>query len=286
MTQKKEPETYHQPSTPLQEKNTPIQRPEMSVKRPDTPVQRPATPKVEVYPSLLDPPPEPTNPMPTLPASSVVVIVNGPEGPSMWVVNNHGPPPREVVREAVVILEARVYPKRKSGVGHKQPKLSSLVLRDLTSMLEFFHAYVTGDDITWRKAALDTSQVKGHGQGHARTLCVWGRACILDPHFIPRTAYGQNQDPLICRDKFQKELKTYLQEVGKYVTAMDVVQFTAQADVQATWGLTKAVSKSTAQCWMRELSYRWGRELKGLYFDGHEHPYVHQDFGSDLLENL
>ncbi|KAF8595589.1 hypothetical protein BDV93DRAFT_534888 [Ceratobasidium sp. AG-I] len=109
-------------------------------------------------------------------------------------------------------------------------------------------------DITWRAAVLDTVQAKAHGKGHACTLCAWGHACLVDPLFIPPTSWTEPR-PLIWHDEFQEELLVYLQEVGKYVTAAAVVQFTLQSDMQKTWGLTKAVSRTTAQRWMRALNY-------------------------------
>ncbi|KAG8706087.1 hypothetical protein FRC08_001279, partial [Ceratobasidium sp. 394] len=191
--------------------------------------------------------------------------------PSTPFLNSHSPPPLELVKCAIPVLEARVDPRRKSGVGHKKSKLNPLALKDLTSVLELFRTYAnTEPRMTWRNASIKISHAKGKGKGHAETLRKWGRACLLDPLYIPRTAYGHSQDPLIAYDEFQAELLEFLRGVGKYITAVSVIQYTAQPDTQSKWGLTEPISKTTAQKWMKVLGYRWGRQPKGLYLDGHE----------------
>ncbi|KDN45623.1 hypothetical protein RSAG8_04707, partial [Rhizoctonia solani AG-8 WAC10335] len=82
--------------------------------------------------------------------------------------SDHAPPIPELVAHAIPELEARVNPKRKSGVGHKKSELSSLALKDLSSILELFRTYTSPNnpDITWRQASLFVSTAKGHGKGH------------------------------------------------------------------------------------------------------------------------
>ncbi|KAG9082556.1 hypothetical protein FRC06_004935 [Ceratobasidium sp. 370] len=158
----------------------------------------------------------------------------------------HQPPPQPVVQQAIPALEERVNPRRKSGVGHAESKLTPLALQDLTSILELFHIYV-GKDITWKQVSIDVALAKDRGETHARTLRTWGRACLIEPSFTPRTSYGGNHDPLIKHDDFRKLLSKHLRSVGKYVTTSDVIQFTARPNIQEDWGLTKPVSKTTAK---------------------------------------
>ncbi|KDN44208.1 hypothetical protein RSAG8_05681, partial [Rhizoctonia solani AG-8 WAC10335] len=96
----------------------------------------------------------------------------------------------------------------------------------------------------------------------------------MDPTFIPRTSYGHSQDPLIEYDEFREDLLEHLRSVGKYATATSVIQYTVKPDVQALWGLTKPISKTTAQKWLKSLDYCWHHARKGLYLDGHERPDV------------
>ena len=62
----------------------------------------------------------------------------------------------------------------------------------------------------------------------------------------------------------------YLQGVGKYACAQDVVEFTKDDDVQKQYGLTKPISLATAKHWMGEMGFSWTKEPKGQYQDGHE----------------
>ncbi|QRW11541.1 hypothetical protein RhiLY_10540 [Ceratobasidium sp. AG-Ba] len=121
--------------------------------------------------------------------------------PNTPPAHDHQPPPVPLVEKAIVALEARVNPKRRSGVGHQPSKLNPLALKDLSSVLDFFHLY-TSKEIGWRDASLDIARSKGKGKGHAETLCWWGRGCLKDPSYIPRTSYGHNQDPIIKYDEF------------------------------------------------------------------------------------
>jgi hypothetical protein len=189
--------------------------------------------------------------------------------PSSVPLSKRQPPPREFVRRALPALEERTNPKRKSGVGHKKPNLTALALKDLSSVVELFRTY-TSKEITWVQASIDTALAKGHGKGYSRTLRTWGRACLQDPSFTPRTSYGQSNNPIIDHDEFREQLQIHLREAGKYVTTADVIQFTGQPEILERWGLTKAISKTTARRWMLSLDYRWRREQKGMYLDGHE----------------
>lgn len=108
----------------------------------------------------------------------------------------HYPPPIPLVQLAIPALDEHVHPKQKSGVGHLKSKLSPLALQDLNSVLELFYIY-TRKKISWEQASIDVAIAKGHGKGHACTLCTWGHPYLLDPSLIPCTSYGLNHDPVI-----------------------------------------------------------------------------------------
>ena len=68
-----------------------------------------------------------------------------------------------------------------------------------------------------------------------------------------------------------QELHTHLQGIGKFVKAMDIVDFMDTPEMWLRSGLKKQIDISTAQRWMRKLDYQWTySELKGQYVDGHE----------------
>ncbi|KAG9116348.1 hypothetical protein FRC07_007481 [Ceratobasidium sp. 392] len=113
----------------------------------------------------------PSSPAPSVPPSVATCDAQAP--PNTPIINNHQPPPLELVKHAIPILEAVVNPKRPSGSGHLQPKLNPLAVKDLRSVLELFQIY-TAKDITWQQASINVSNAKGHGKGHAESLRAWG----------------------------------------------------------------------------------------------------------------
>ncbi|KAG2336944.1 hypothetical protein BDR05DRAFT_895997, partial [Suillus weaverae] len=65
-------------------------------------------------------------------------------------------------------------------------------------------------------------------------------------------------------------IKTYLQSLGKYIRAEDIVDYLKDAKIQKRHGFLKPISLATANCWMKKLGYCWKTEGKGMYSDGHE----------------
>ena len=71
-------------------------------------------------------------------------------------------------------------------------------------------------------------------------------------------------------EELSDEIQIHLQSVGKYACAQDIVEFSKDNDVQKRYGFTKPICLTTAKHWMSLLGYRWGKEPKGQYQDGHE----------------
>jgi len=71
------------------------------------------------------------------------------------------------------------------------------------------------------------------------------------------------------------ELHNHLQSLDKkYLSAMDVIHYLNNSEVQARFKLKKTSSKSTAVQWMAAMKYHYGKEKNGMYIDGHEHEDV------------
>ena len=81
--------------------------------------------------------------------------------------------------------------------------------------------------------------------------------------------YGKRESR-INDEELSSEIQIYLQSVGKYACAQDIVNFSKSEDVQKQYSFTKPISLATAKLWMSLLGYRWTKELKGQYQDGHE----------------
>ncbi|KIM73867.1 hypothetical protein PILCRDRAFT_99232 [Piloderma croceum F 1598] len=67
-----------------------------------------------------------------------------------------------------------------------------------------------------------------------------------------------------------KMLLLHLQGIGKYVRAMDIVEYVGTPEVLVCLKLTKMISLATAQCWMKTVGYCWSKTPTGQFVDGHE----------------
>ncbi|KAI0075713.1 hypothetical protein K474DRAFT_1567303, partial [Panus rudis PR-1116 ss-1] len=122
---------------------------------------------------------------------------------------------------------------------------------------------------------IDVSKQASHswqrGPHHARVLRKWTRAFLADRHNLPYTpSTSAWRHSLIERPALREAIIAHLQSIGKYVRALDIVDFLARPDIQRRHGLTKTIALSTAQEWMHALSYRWGKTPSGQFVDGHE----------------
>lgn len=128
---------------------------------------------------------------------------------------------------------------------------------------------------SWISCSLKTAKAYQTGPATAKSLRHWTQAFIADRHVLPYTAVRPWQQSLLehCPD-LKTTIEEHLQSIGLYVRAMDIVQFMAEPANLLRFGLTKPVSLSTAQAWMRLLEYRWIKVPSGQYVDGHEHADV------------
>ena len=124
----------------------------------------------------------------------------------------------------------------------------------------------------WTAASLATASNLEKGLAHARKLREWTRAFIDDRKDLPVNPYGAWTESVIDKyPEIAQELHAHLQGIGKFVKAMDIVDFMDTPEMWLRSGLKKWIDISTAQRWMRKLDYRWTySELKGQYVDGHE----------------
>ncbi|EPS93136.1 hypothetical protein FOMPIDRAFT_49824 [Fomitopsis schrenkii] len=127
-----------------------------------------------------------------------------------------------------------------------------------------------GRHIGWAAASLKTAQAWEQGTHRARKLREWTRGFLEDRHCLPFTPEATWKTSLLVNPELKAALGQHLQSVGKYVRAMDIVEYMARPEVLATYGLSTPISLSTAQTWMHVLEYRWTKVPSGQYVDGHE----------------
>ncbi|KAH9921775.1 uncharacterized protein B0H18DRAFT_879891, partial [Fomitopsis serialis] len=138
----------------------------------------------------------------------------------------------------------------------------------------FLHFFVSVDEsgrhIGWAAASLKTAQAWEQGPHQARKLREWTRNFMEDHHCLPFTPEATWKTSLLEKPDLKEAISEHLQSIGKYVRAMDIVEYMARPDVLVTYGLTKPIGLSTAQTWMHALDYRWTKDPSGQYIDGHE----------------
>lgn len=137
----------------------------------------------------------------------------------------------------------------------------------------------TEDDGIWQGRWIDTSVsvalTWGKASSYAQPLHKWCRAFIKDETSLPKNPYGAwNTSVLHMDEDLKAEIETYLQLKGKFVRAQDIVECVSKEHLMVRLRCQKPISVQTARRWMRMLGYRWRKEPKGQYADGHESPEV------------
>jgi hypothetical protein len=189
------------------------------------------------------------------------------------VAGQYSPPP--TIDEAAIALKdirLMLNPPRASGIGYKDPKLDSLLQSRLEKMRMFLWNYIDPSNKTrgWQAASLQTARAFEKTTWLAGRLRQWTRAYILDREDLPLNIYGTWNSSKLEDEDFAQELLLHLQGIGKFVKAMDIVDYVARPNVMARLNLTKPISVATAKRWMTRVGYRWTKTPCGQYVDGHE----------------
>ncbi|KAI0364377.1 hypothetical protein BV20DRAFT_956332 [Pilatotrama ljubarskyi] len=126
--------------------------------------------------------------------------------------------------------------------------------------------------VSWIKASEQAAFTYEGGPSLAKTLHAWACAFIIDRHALPFEARGINSKHALHaqNDDLCRAIVEHLEQIGKYVRALDIVEYLAKPEVQDEFGLKRTVGLSTAQRWMNELGYRWKRTPSGQFVDGHQ----------------
>ncbi|KAJ8584318.1 hypothetical protein M405DRAFT_866319 [Rhizopogon salebrosus TDB-379] len=170
-------------------------------------------------------------------------------------------------------------PRRKSGVGFIWGDLPPLLqgrLEQMRMLLCVFIDHTNNAEAEgrpgpqWMASSLIIAKVHQKGPSYARKLRFWTRSFIMDRDNLPFDSYGISHLSKIDDDELASELYTHLQSIGKYIKAADLVSYVSNKEVQKRFGLTSGISHATAKRWMNKLGYRWLRDHRGQYVDGHE----------------
>jgi hypothetical protein len=166
------------------------------------------------------------------------------------------------------------HPPQHIGRGYKDPELDVLFRNCLKGMKQFMWTYINPNSGTmgkWQGSSLKTADNLQKGPAHAQKLCQWVREYVEDCEDLLVNPYGQWNESVIDKDPvLAQEIHAHLQGIGKYVKAMDLVNFMDTPEMREQTGLKKRIDVSTVQRWMKKLDYCWTYTPKGQYIDGHK----------------
>ena len=177
------------------------------------------------------------------------------------------PPTIEEVTSAHMDLQQILKPPHHSGRGYKDPEFDHLFQHRLEGMKQFMWVYInlkSGFTGKWQAASLKTADNLEKGPALAKNLCIWTQAFIADHEDLPINPYGAwNEATIDKHPEIAQEIHAHLQGTGKFMKAMDLVNFMDMPEMREQSGLKRRMDLVTAQQWMKKLNYCWDYDLKG-----------------------
>ena len=150
------------------------------------------------------------------------------EIPSAWLGSFSPPPTLEEATLALQDLKNILWPSQR-GAGYKDPKLDLFFRGQLDGMKQFLWAYVNLNSKTyrcWQAASLQTADALEKGLSHAWKLRKWGHAFLADRSDLLVNPYAEWNESVLEKDEtLAHDIHVHLQGIGKYVKAMDLVDF-------------------------------------------------------------
>jgi hypothetical protein len=180
------------------------------------------------------------------------------------------PPRRNAPEVLIAIISLRSLLKDKRKFHH-------VLWARIASILSMLHFYTgsAGKALSWTEASDLAAQGAGKKDWYSRQLRNWARSFITTQQ-LPTLNNTNFKHSMIEDESLAQEIKLYLQTLGKHFKAADVVFYLDQPEIKERFGISKAISERTAQRFLNVMSYRYGKEAKGMYSDGHERDDVVQ----------
>ncbi|KAJ7927374.1 hypothetical protein B0H13DRAFT_2312578 [Mycena leptocephala] len=164
------------------------------------------------------------------------------------------PPSAQKVDAAISKLNNILHPSRGPNTsGYKSVEMNRVLLARLELMLSFLRLYASGGYTAWPQSADIVAKSAGKGSWLSRRIREWTVNFIKDDENLPTAEYGKMNGSVLEDEDLAQELHLHLQGIGKHVAAQDI-----------------GISLATAQRWMKRMEFRWTKEPKGMYSDGHE----------------
>ncbi|KAJ7711523.1 hypothetical protein B0H16DRAFT_1251327, partial [Mycena metata] len=177
------------------------------------------------------------------------------------------------VDTAIQSLQDILHPRRAKGRGHKKADLDIVTTARLECMVRFLRLYKASGYSGWtlHSETVATSTGKSGSKSYlGRKIRQWAIEFCEDNKKIPSHRYGQFNSSILSDEDIAGDIHLHLQSLGKFVSAKAIVQYVATPEFQARLSVKRKITIRTAQRWMKKMGYRWRKEPKGMYSDGHE----------------
>ncbi|KAF7303356.1 hypothetical protein MIND_00563400 [Mycena indigotica] len=137
--------------------------------------------------------------------------------------------------------------------------LEDLLRRDGEMALDgFVQNSILSSRLVWRRCNSELIARAGGKMGAqtwlGRKLREWSIAFCKDKKNIPSHKYGRFSASMLSDEDIAADIHLHLQSL----------------EFQARLRVKRDISVRTAQNWMHKMGYRWRKEPKGMYSDGHE----------------
>ncbi|KAJ7938534.1 hypothetical protein B0H13DRAFT_1587591, partial [Mycena leptocephala] len=137
-------------------------------------------------------------------------------------------------------------------------------------MLAFLRLYAAEGYTGWANKADIIAKSAGKGSWLSRRVREWAIAFMKDPAYMPNAEYGKFTDSILDDENLAQEIYLHLQGLDTWICAQDLVNYMSSDEMKSRLNLRRDISLRTAQRWMKRMKYRWTKEPKGMYSDGHE----------------
>ncbi|CUA75192.1 Periplasmic nitrate reductase [Rhizoctonia solani] len=156
------------------------------------------------------------------------------------------------------------------GGGYTYHELDHTTRDRFTAMRACLINYLRSDSKGFIVESLVAAQGQCKSLTYARSIRKWIRE-LIETGDLPYFQHRWWNVPLLGDEDIGREIKAHLQVVGKQACAEAIVNFFSDTATQTRLGVSKPISLRTAQRWMSKYGgFRWRKEPKGQYFDGHE----------------
>ena len=183
-------------------------------------------------------------------------------------------PTQLIAKKALDDLQKKLWPRRKKGSGYTDPGLDIFVRTRMEGMQAMLNLYTSPQSFTfdkWGASSCQAAITLGRGVYCARQLRKLNCQFIMDHTLLPINPFSDWNESMLVDEDLVSDINLYLQELGSNgIMAQKIVGFLAREDIREKHGITKTISETTAQRYLKTLGYCWSGAKKGQYADGHE----------------